>query len=65
MFADLNELVGLDKVKKVLHELVDVISLKEKASDLKIKEYIYECKYIYIIYYAYFTVNNKQKNATQ
>ena len=30
--------MGLEKVKKVLHELVDVISLKEKASDLKIKD---------------------------
>ena len=38
VFADLNELVGLEKVKKVLHELVDVISLKEKATDLKIKD---------------------------
>ena len=38
VFADLNELVGLEKVKKVLHELVDVISLKEKAGDLKIKD---------------------------
>ena len=39
VFADLNELVGLEKVKKVLHELVDVISLKEKTSDtLKIKD---------------------------
>ena len=38
VFRDLNELVGLEKVKKVLHELVDVISLKEKASDLKIKD---------------------------
>lgn len=38
VFKDLNELVGLEKVKKVLHELVDVISLKEKASDLKIKD---------------------------
>ena len=38
VFSDLNELVGLEKVKKVLHELVDVISLKEKASDLKIKD---------------------------
>ena len=33
VFANLNELVGLEKVKKVLHELVDVISLKEKAGD--------------------------------
>ena len=39
VFASLNELVGLEKVKKVLHELVDVISLKEKAGDsLKIKD---------------------------
>ena len=39
VFAGLNELVGLEKVKKVLHELVDVISLKEKAGDnLKIKD---------------------------
>lgn len=38
VFADLNELVGLEKVKKVLHELVDVISLKEKDKDLKIKD---------------------------
>ena len=39
VFAGLNELVGLDKVKKVLHELVDVINLKEKAGDnLKIKD---------------------------
>ena len=39
VFASLNELVGLDKVKKVLYELVDVISLKEKAGDdLKIKD---------------------------
>ena len=38
VFSDLNELVGLEKVKKVLHELVDVIALKEKASDLKIKD---------------------------
>ena len=39
VFASLNELVGLEKVKKVLHELVDVITLKEKAGDnLKIKD---------------------------
>ena len=38
VFKDLNELVGLEKVKKVLHELVDVISLKEKDKDLKIKD---------------------------
>ena len=39
VFASLNELVGLEKVKKVLYELVDVIKLKEKAgNDLKIKD---------------------------
>ena len=39
VFADLNELVGLDKVKKALYELVDMITLKEKAGDaLKIKD---------------------------
>ena len=39
VFSSLNELVGLDKVKKVLYELVDVINLKEKAGDdLKIKD---------------------------
>ena len=39
VFADLNELVGLAKVKKVLYELVDMINLKEKAGDsLKIKD---------------------------
>lgn len=39
IFSELNELVGLEKVKKVLHELVDVMTLKEKASDsLKIKD---------------------------
>ena len=39
IFASLNELVGLEKVKKVLYELVDVITLKEKAGDsLKIKD---------------------------
>ena len=39
VFKDLNELVGLEKVKKVLYELVDVIKLKEKAGDnLKIKD---------------------------
>ena len=31
VFRELNELVGLTKVKKVLYELVDVIKLKEKA----------------------------------
>lgn len=39
IFANLNELVGLEKVKKVLYELVDMIKLKEKAGDnLKIKD---------------------------
>ena len=39
IFASLNELVGLAKVKKVFNELVDVIKLKEKAgNDLKIKD---------------------------
>ena len=38
VFEELNELVGLSKVKRVLHELVDVINLREKAGDsLKIK----------------------------
>lgn len=35
VFADLDSLVGLDDVKKVLRDLVNVISLKDK-SDLKI-----------------------------
>ena len=35
IFKDLNELVGLNKVKKVLYELVDLIKLKEKT-DLNI-----------------------------
>ena len=38
IFKDLNELVGLEKVKNVLYELVDVINLKEKASNLTIKD---------------------------
>ena len=37
IFKELNELVGLNKVKKVLYELVDLINLKDKASDLNIK----------------------------
>ena len=36
IFASLNELVGLEKVKKSLHELVDYMSLKDKATDLKL-----------------------------
>ena len=35
IFKDLNSLVGLDDVKRVLHDLVNLISLKDK-SDLKI-----------------------------
>ena len=38
IFKDLNELVGLEKVKKVLYDLVDVINLKEKAKNLTIKD---------------------------
>ncbi|MBQ6282582.1 MAG: AAA family ATPase [Bacilli bacterium] len=39
IFKELNELVGLSKVKKVLYELVDMIKLKEKAgSTLKIND---------------------------
>ena len=38
IFKDLNDLVGLEKVKKVLYDLVDVINLKEKAKDLTIKD---------------------------
>ncbi len=37
IFAELNELVGLDKVKKTLHELVDYMSLRNKTDDLKLK----------------------------
>ena len=38
IFAELNELVGLQKVKKVLHELVDLMELRNKTKDdLKIK----------------------------
>ena len=33
VFSELDELVGLDKVKKVLRELVDLISLKDKTKD--------------------------------
>ena len=39
IFEELNELVGLEKVKKVLYELVDVMNLKEKTkNNLKIKD---------------------------
>lgn len=37
IFAKLNELVGLQKVKKTLHELVDYMSLRDKAKDLKLQ----------------------------
>ncbi len=36
IFEQLNELVGLEKVKKTLHELVDYMSLRDKAKDLKL-----------------------------
>ena len=36
VFASLNELVGLEKVKKVLKDLVDLIKLRKKDNDLKI-----------------------------
>lgn len=39
IFAELNNLVGLDNVKQVLKELVDLIELKKKTKDdLKIKD---------------------------
>ena len=39
IFAELNELVGLEKIKQVLKDLVNLIELKNKAgSDLKIKD---------------------------
>ena len=37
-FAELDELVGLKEVKKVVRELADLIELKQKTKDLKIKE---------------------------
>lgn len=37
VFAELNELVGLTKVKQVLYDLVSLIELKKKADDLNIK----------------------------
>ena len=33
VFSELNELVGLEKVKKALHDLVDLITLKNKTKD--------------------------------
>ena len=38
IFSELNSLVGLQDVKKVLKELADLIELKTKAKDLKIKD---------------------------
>ncbi len=38
VFKELNDLVGLTKVKKVLYDLVDLITLKEKSKDLKIQD---------------------------
>ena len=39
IFKDLNELVGLEKVKKCLYDLVDLINLKKKTKDdLKISD---------------------------
>ena len=37
IFAELNELVGLEKVKKTLHELVDYMQLRKKSEDLDLK----------------------------
>ncbi len=37
IFMELNELVGLDKVKKTLYELVDYMKLREKSHDLNLK----------------------------
>lgn len=37
IFAELNELVGLGKVKKTLNELVDYMKLREKGTDLNLK----------------------------
>ena len=36
IFEKLNELVGLEKVKKTLHELVDYMNLQKKSTDLKL-----------------------------
>ena len=39
IFAELNELVGLDKIKQTLNDLVNLIELKKKTDgDLKIKD---------------------------
>ena len=36
IFGKLNELVGLEKVKKTLHELVDYMNLRKKSQDLQL-----------------------------
>ena len=38
IFKDLNELVGLEKVKKSLYDLVDLISLKNKDDKIKVND---------------------------
>ena len=38
IFKDLNELVGLEKVKKSLYDLVDLISLKNKDDRIKVND---------------------------
>ena len=38
IFEELDSLVGLDDIKKTLKDLADLISLKKKSSDLKIKD---------------------------
>ena len=39
IFAELNSLVGLDKVKQVLQDLVSLIELKNKTqNEIKIKD---------------------------
>jgi len=37
IFKELNELVGLDKIKKTLHELVDYMTLSSKTDSLNLK----------------------------
>lgn len=38
IFAELDALVGLQEVKKIVRELADLIELKQKTTDLKIKD---------------------------
>ena len=38
IFKELNELVGLDKIKKTLHELVDYMTLSSKTDSLNLKK---------------------------